>query len=123
MRPEEVLIPITMFITFGAVLIIWMITRHRERISMIDKGLSSEEIKALSYRDPNRRVRHDPFLSLKWGILFVLAGPAILIGTYLHTQYNTDESVMFGLISLFVGIGLIIFYLIAAKKINQPPQS
>jgi len=122
MHPEEVLIPITMFLATGATFIIWIITRHRERITMIEKGLSIEQMKSLSQRDPRREIRRDPFGSLKWGILLVLGGLAMLIGNYLHVQFSTDESVTFGLITLFVGIGLITFYSIASKKFNLPPQ-
>ena len=115
MRSEEVMIPITMFMSVAAVLIIWLITRHRERVTMIEKGLTSDEIKAMYHRE----IRRDPFTSLKWGILFVLAGVAIVLGNFLHSQYNTDEGVIIGLICLFVGIGLVLFYSIASKKLNQ----
>jgi hypothetical protein len=123
MQPEEVLIPITMFLATGAVFIIWLITRHRERITMIEKGLSADQMKSLTQRDAQREIRRDPFGSLKWGILLVLGGLAILIGNYLHVQFSTDESVTFGLITLFVGIGLITFYSIASKRINQSPHA
>ncbi|MDI6766822.1 MAG: hypothetical protein QME52_08380 [Bacteroidota bacterium] len=56
MGAEEVLIPITMFLSVGAVFIIWIVTRHRERITMIEKGLTSDEIKAMYHRE----VRRDP---------------------------------------------------------------
>jgi di/tricarboxylate transporter len=115
MRSEEVMIPITMFMSFAAVLIIWLITRHRERVTMIEKGLTSDEIKAMYHRE----IRRNPLTSLKWGILFVLAGVAIVLGNFLHAQYNTDEGVIIGLLCLFVGIGLVLFYNIASKKLNQ----
>jgi hypothetical protein len=116
MNPEEVLIPITMFLTTAAVFIIWIVTRHRERATMIEKGLSHEEIKAMYHRD----IKRDPFTSLKWGLMALLAGAAILLGNYLHIVYNVDEGVIFGLITLFVGIALILFYTIAVKKVNNP---
>jgi len=115
MRPEEVMIPITMFMSLAAVLIIWIITRHRERVSMIEKGLTSEEIKAMYHRE----IKRDPLASLKWGLMAVLAGAAILVGNYLHVQFNVDEGAIFGLVLLFVGIGLVLFYSIASKKLNQ----
>ena len=116
MKPEEVLIPITMFLSTAVVFVIWIITRHRERITMLEKGLHSEEIKAMYNRD----VKRDPFSSLKWGLMFLLAGVAILIGNYLHAQFNVEEGAIFGLVLLFVGIGLVLFYSIASRKLNQP---
>ena len=118
MRSEEVLIPITMFMSFAVVLIIWLVTRHRERVAMIEKGLTSDEIKAMYHRE----IRRDPFTSLKWGLLFLLAGAAILLGNFLHAQFNVEEGVIIGLVCLFVGIGLVIFYSIASKKLNQSQQ-
>ncbi len=115
MGAEEVLIPITMFLSVAAVFIIWIVTRHRERVTMIEKGLTNDEIKAMYHRE----IKRDPLASLKWGILFVLAGVAIVLGNFLHAQYNTDEGVIIGLLCLFVGIGLVLFYSIASKKLNQ----
>lgn len=112
MSPEEVLVPITFFLSLSAGLIIWLITRHKERITMIEKGLSQEEIKAMYHRD----VRRDPLASLKWGLMALLAGAAILLGNYLRVTFNVDEGVIFGLVILFVGVALILFYTIAIKK-------
>jgi Na+/melibiose symporter-like transporter len=117
MRTEEVMIPITMFMSVAAILIIWLVTRHRERVSMIEKGLTSEEIKAMYHRE----IKRDPLASLKWGLMFLLAGVAILLGNYLHVQFNVEEGAIIGLVLLFVGIGLVLFYSIASKKLNQTP--
>ena len=117
MGAEEVLIPITMFLSVAAVFIIWIVTRHRERITMIEKGLTNDEIKAMYHRE----IKRDPLASLKWGLMAVLAGAAILLGNYLNVQFNVDEGAIFGLVLLFVGIGLVMFYSIASKKLNQTP--
>jgi cytochrome c oxidase subunit IV len=79
---------------------------------MVEKGLTSEEMKAMYMRD----VRRDPLHSLKWGLLFVLGGAALMIGQYLHETYYLHEGVIMGLVILCVGIGLLIFYGIAAKR-------
>lgn len=115
MRAEEVMVPITFFMSIAAIFVIAIITRHRERISMIEKGLTSEEIKAMYHRD----IKRDPFASLKWGLMFVLAGAAILLGNYLHVQFNVEEGAIIGLVILFVGIALVLFYSIASKRLSQ----
>lgn len=115
MHGEEVGTLIVFFGVLGIVLIVWLTTRHRERIAMMEKGLSSDEIKAMYTKD----LKRDPLASLKWGILFVLAGIAIMLGNYLHDQYNVDQGIIVGMVCLFVGIGLVAFYSIASKKINQ----
>lgn len=115
MSGEEVLVPLAFFIFLGAVIIAHVTARHKERMAMVEKGMSSEDIKALYVR----QINHDPLSSLKWGILFVLAGIAVMLGNFLHEHYNVDDGAIIGLVCLFVGIGLVLFYSIASKKMNQ----
>lgn len=116
MHESELMIPIVLFIAAAAVLITYISAKHRERMSMIGKGMSSDDIKALYARETTR----SPLGSLKWGILFVMAGLAVLVGNVLHSVYFVDEGVIIGMICLFVGVGLVLFYLLAAKKLSQP---
>ena len=115
MHGAEVLIPIISVIATAVVFISYFTSRNRERMAMIEKGLSSEEIKALYARD----VKRDPLQSLKWGLLFVLAGMSIMLGNFLHVQYSVDGGAIVGLVCLFVGIGLVAFYAIAVKKLKE----
>ena len=104
--------PICFIFAVATVFISHIVAKHRERTMMIEKGLTSEEMKALYTRD----VRRDPLSALKWGLLFVLGGLAVLIGVYLRDTYFANDGVIVGMVCLFVGIGLVIFYTIAAKK-------
>lgn len=90
-----------------------ILTRHKERMSIIEKGLDTEEIKALYTRGVWKT---SPLGSLKWGILFVALGLAILAGMWLHEVYFVKEGAIFGLIALFSGLALLIFYSIARRK-------
>jgi hypothetical protein len=108
----EILIPIVFCVSVVFVVLSYFTTRNRERMAMIEKGLSSEEIKAMYTRD----VRRDPLSSLKWGILFVLAGMALMLGVYLHETYHVEEGIIVGMIALFVGIGAGDFCSIASKR-------
>lgn len=115
MNGPEVLIPIIAFLSTAGVFIAYFSSRNRERMAMIEKGLSSDEIKAMYTRD----IRRDPLNSLKWGILFVLGGIAMLLGNFLHERYGVEEGIIVGMVCLFVGIGLVTFYLITSKKTGQ----
>ena len=115
MHGEEVLVPLFLMVFAAAVTIVALSTRHKERMAMVEKGLSSEDIKAMYARQSKR----DPLSSLKWGLLLVLAGIAILLTNYLHTQYGMEEGAGIGIVMLFVGIGLVVFYTIAGKKNPQ----
>jgi hypothetical protein len=112
MNATEVLVPIAFFIFLGGVIITLVTARHKERMAMVEKGMSSEDIKALYVRQINR----DPLTSLKWGILLVFAGTSVLLGNYLHEQFRMEEGAIVGLVVLFLGVGLLLFYGIAAKK-------
>ena len=99
---------------FFSVASIWgaiIFTRHRERVLMIDKGLTPEEIRSLY----NRAVRSRPLLALKWGIIFVSIGLAIIVSLVASEVYYVDEGIYPALIALFGGLGLILFYRIAKK--------
>ena len=110
---SEVYIPIVLFISVAAVFIMHIASRHRERLTMIEKGMSSEDIKAMFARG---QYRSDPLNTLKWGILAVFVGLATLIGNYLDIQYGVRDGIIIGLMILFAGIGLVVFYGIAVKK-------
>ncbi len=110
-----ILIPIVFLLATAAVLVVWTTTRHRERMAMVEKGLSTDEIKAMY----SRSVQHDPLSSLKWGILFVFGGLAVLLGNLLHEYYHIEEGgVIIAMVGIFVGAGLLLFYSIASKKLK-----
>lgn len=111
---EAMLIPIILFLCAAAVLIVWITTRYRERVAMVEKGLGSEEIKAMYARD----IKRDPLASLKWGILFVVAGIAVMLGGVLHEYFRLDGGITVGMVGVFIGAGLLLFYGIATKKIK-----
>ena len=108
-------IPIFFFACTATVWIVWLLVRHRERINMVEKGMSSEDIKALY----SRQIYRDPLSSLKWGMLFVFGGVAVLFGNFLVERYDVQPPVILGMVILFVGIALVLFYTLAAKRPKQ----
>lgn len=104
---------------FSCIVIIWggmILARHKERMTMIEKGLKAEDIKSLYERGLRR---WNPQTALMWGIVFTAVGLAALVGLALVTWYHIDDGVVFGLMALFGGLGLILFYTIAGKKDPQ----
>ena len=102
---------------FVTVSLIWggfILTRHRERMSIIEKGLPPEEIKAM-YEKGTWKIH--PLSSLKWGIVLLMIGAAWLLGIWLHEVNNYPEATILGLIVLFGGVGLVVFYAIAQRKL------
>ncbi|HTS00354.1 MAG TPA: DUF6249 domain-containing protein [Bacteroidota bacterium] len=91
-------------------------TRHRERMSMIEKGMKGEELKA--YFEKGAR-RWSPLNSLKWGIVLVGVGAAILLGLWLQEAFGVHGGVFPGLIAIFGGAALVLFYMISRKRGDQ----
>jgi hypothetical protein len=116
MSGPEILIPITFFATIGGIWGYTLHSRHRERMTIIEKGLKPEDMKALYERGLSRT---NPLSSLKWGIVFICIGVAVLLGMWLHINFNVEEGVYPALISLMGGLGLISFYAIASRKLQQ----
>jgi len=93
-----------------------IIGRHRERMGMIEKGMKADDIKAMfggSFREAH------PLSSLKWGIVLVCVGLAVMLGLFLHSAYNVEGGIFPGLIAVFGGAGLVLFYFIANKKVQD----
>jgi hypothetical protein len=113
MHATEVIIPIVFFISIAAVWGGIILTRHKERMTIIDKGMDPADLKAL-YERSGRAA--NPLSSLKWGILFVCIGLAVLIGIWLRDQFFFNDGVIPGLMAVLGGAGLVLFYFIASKK-------
>ena len=119
MRPDDFAPLFGIVFFFGSIALIWgstILTKHKERMSMIERGMKSDEIKSLYERHV---FRSDPLSSLKWGMVLVCVGIAIMLGIWLRDNYLFSDGVFPGLIAAFGGIGLVLFYLIANKKTNQ----
>jgi hypothetical protein len=116
MHGDEILIPIIFFLTVGAVLGTYLLTRHKERMNMIEKGMKADDIKSLYMR---HAFQTNPLTSLKWGIVLIGVGAAIMLGMYLHRNFVFEEGIYPSLIAIFGGIALVLFYFIAGKRQQQ----
>jgi hypothetical protein len=113
-----ILVPLTLF--GGAAVVLWKYFEghHKERMAMIDKGVNPADFKTTT--PPLRLWQGSVLSNLKWGLLFVFAGIGLLVGLQLENYFRFEEgTVIFGCILIAGGLALIIFYLIAAKKIKN----
>ena len=116
----ENLIPIIAIIfTFGipGLIIFWAIyTKHRERMRLIEKGVTPEDARKYFgkavYRNRNLNS------SLKWGIILLFLGLGIFISNILSEVYFFSDGISAGLIILFIGLGFLLYYMIASKQIK-----
>ena len=116
MNPTEAIIPVVFFLTIGAIWVGVILTRHRERMTIIEKGLRPEDMKALYERSSGKP---NTLGALKWGMVFMAVGLAVLAGMYLRDVFFVDEAVYPGLIALLGGLGLVTFYLVAGRKADR----
>ena len=110
---QEIAIVSIVFLSITLVIGTYLLTRHRERTMIIEKGMSPDEIRALA---STGGFRAHPLSSLKWGIVFISVGLAALIGVWLEAMYHDGGGYIPGLIALFGGAGLVVFYVIANRK-------
>ena len=114
MNGPEILIPITLFICFFAMVFSLRYFSNRERMAMIQNGM-----------DPGLQKAHpQPYIVLKWGLLLMGAGIGLFLAYLLdHTvfSHNSDSdgnvAIYFSLIGIFGGLGLFVSYLIEKKEV------
>lgn len=119
----ESMIPVVAIIfTFGipgVIIFWWLYTKHRERMRLIEKGLTPEEVKAY-FADSNVKPRN-PYSSLKWGILLTFLGIGIFLANLFEGLYEIEEGVMMGIIVLSAGLGFLVYYAVVSSKIKNQP--
>jgi len=115
----EELIPITLFLGAFAMVFGIRYLSNKEKMAMIERGI-----------DPGiRQIRQSapkPFLSLKFGLLFVGLGIGILLALFAvlqnHMEPEESTAVYLGCISIFGGLGLIVSYVIEKKWLDKQNQ-
>lgn len=105
---EEVLIPLIVFSCIFGVFYVFVTTRNRERMAMIEKGVdSSMFVSKRNYQG----------YTLKFGMLLVGMAIGLLIGSIISETTNLPEEVAyFSMIFLFGGASLIGNHYLEAKK-------
>lgn len=121
MYPFEALIPLVAIVfTFGipGIIIFWYLyIKHKERMRMVEKGFTPEDMKAFYLR--SERKPKNPYSALKWGILFLFVGLGILISNIVYYQYDFDEGLGFGITILCAGLGLLLYFGIVSARLKK----
>ena len=103
----------------GIIIFFVIYSKHREKMRLIEKGLTPEEAK-LYFKDYKQKTMN-PFSALKWGILFSFLGAGIAIANILETQYDFDDGITFGIVLLSLGLGALLYYVILSIKLKLNP--
>ena len=106
---EDVLIPISFFAFVFAMLYVYLTTRNKERMAMIERGTDASIFK--------NAIKVSNFLTLKFGLFFVGIAIGVLMGNILNNATNLEDGTSYvSMIFLFGGLGLIAGYLAQDKK-------
>jgi len=116
MRNEfELFIPIVLFISIAMVLYHFIKARHTERMAIIEKGISEEQLTFLNRTKKISAGTSD--WTAKIAVLLIGVGLAILIGNFF--PYEMQREMITSFVFLFPGIGLLIIYRYLEKKSTE----
>lgn len=107
---EDIIIPIVVFATIFGVFYVWIITRNKERMALIEKGADASIF--FNKRQGSGRAR--TVLGLGMFLLGIAIG--IFLGAVLASTTVLPEGVSYSsMIILFGGLSLVIFYFLDLK--------
>jgi len=105
---EEILIPLIVFSSIFGMVYVFLNTRNKERLALIEKGADASLFASKKNYKSN--------LTLKFGMLAVGIGVGILVASILETYTVLDEEIAYpSMIFLFGGLFLIANAMIEKK--------
>ncbi len=106
---ENILVPLIVFATIFGIFYVFLTTRNKERLALIEKGADA------SLFNTNRKYNWKNF-TLSSGMLLVGIGVGIMFGAFFSKSIPLEEGVAYPMsIFTFAGLGLIIYYFVARK--------
>ena len=114
MGSELVIIPV-LFSTIFGIAYIFISSRHKERLALIEKGTDA----SIFYAAKSGKSRYLPVIILNFAVLLVSIGLAIFIGALLEKNFDVDSSVAYpGTIFLISGVGMYIGFKKSISLLN-----
>lgn len=106
---RDCIVSMTAFGSVFGILYVLLMTRHRERMALLERGLSISEF---------FNKKGTLTASLRYGLLMIGIAFGILSGNFVHNHFDVPQQGAFlAMMFLFGGISLIISFLIE-RKIN-----
>ncbi len=113
---SDILVPFFVFATLFGIAYVFLTTRNRERLSLIEKGADPSLFNA------RRKSNWGKFL-LASGFFLTGIGVGIMVGTLLSKSIPLEEGVAYPMsIFTFAGISLIVYYFVDRKTEDHNKQ-
>ncbi len=104
--------PLSFFV--ACIFIVKIVLDYRLKRKLLEKGEIDKNITHLFFG----QAEHYAPSSLKWGLVLIGIGLAVVVGLMMPYDYDRGE-ITFSLMLIFAGIGLLIYYFFANKKIKE----
>lgn len=88
-----------------------LMTDYILKKKMIDKGFVNEDTQAIF---KNQASSDNKFSSLKWGILTLSAGLALILLEFV--EFHRGSPLPYGILAVFISIGFLVYYFIAKNS-------
>ncbi|MDD3732138.1 MAG: hypothetical protein PHU88_07175 [candidate division Zixibacteria bacterium] len=103
----------TAIVFFSIVTVIKMALAHKTKIKILDRGIEEKGLQNFFAA----QFELYSLSSIKWGMVLVGIGLAALVSQLFPREF-TDEAAL-GLIFIFAGLGFLIYYPIAERRLKQ----
>jgi len=108
----EILVPLSFFaLVFGS-WYVFVTTRNKERLALIEKGASPDLFKTKSDQNSG-------YNAFKFGLFLIGIALGIVAGYFLNEGGMEEEPAYFSMIFLFGGIGLVVSFLLRGKLLKN----
>jgi len=108
---EPILVPLIVFASIFGMVYVWLTTRNKERLALIEKGADA----SLWNIKRSNRANY----TLKIGMLAVGIGIGVLVGSLLDTYTTLDEEVAFPSMIFLFGGGFLIANAMIERKTSE----
>ena len=110
---EDILVPLIVFATGFGIVYLFLTTRNKERMALIEKGADAKMFnsgKKLSWKN----------FALSVGMLAIGIGLGVIVAAILESTTSIGEKVAYpSMIFLFAGISLVLYFFLARKLNNK----
>ena len=113
---EAVLIPISFFLAIFGIVYLYLSTRNKERLALIEKGVDA----SIFMRGKSQTVPIWKVLILNLSLLLMAIGLGVFIASLLSYNLGVEEEVAYpGTIFLMAGIGLFVGFNMTKKLYKE----